>query len=117
MKQEELMKLLVNELFKMNTLHQEYQDNDTYFVIDSQKEGNTLTIKVTLKENKDKEEFENWLAQVDDDLFSEVLEELGEAYNLDAMYNSPDYKEVINQVKAKTKEIAARKIKELQTLL
>ena len=57
MKQEELLKALITELFKTNTLHQEYQDNDTHFVIDSIKEGNTLTIKVELKENKDKKEF------------------------------------------------------------
>lgn len=117
MKQEDLLKALIKELFAMNTLHQEYQDNDTHFVIDSQKEGNTLILKITLKENKDKEEFENWLAQVDDNLFSEVLEELGEAYNLDAMYNSPDYKEVISRVKAKTKELASKKIAELKKLL
>jgi hypothetical protein len=36
---------------------------------------------------------------------------------MDRMYNSPRYKEVINKVTAKTKEIAARKIKELQALL
>ena len=35
MKQEELMKTLIKELFEMDTLHQEYQDNDTHFVIDS----------------------------------------------------------------------------------
>jgi len=35
MKQEELFKTLVKELFEMDTLHQEYQDNDTHFVVDS----------------------------------------------------------------------------------
>ena len=35
MKQEELFKFLVKELFALDTLHQEYQDNDTHFVIDS----------------------------------------------------------------------------------
>jgi hypothetical protein len=35
MKQEELMKTLIEELFKMDTLHQEYQDNDIQFAIDS----------------------------------------------------------------------------------
>ena len=117
MKQEELMKLLVNELFKMDTLHQEYQDKDTQFVIDSQKNGNTLTITVTLKENKDKKEFENWLSHVDNDLFSEVLDELGETINLEKAYNGPNYKEVIAKVKNKTREVAARRIKELQALL
>ena len=35
MKQEELLKALIKELFEMNELHQEYQDNDTHFVVDS----------------------------------------------------------------------------------
>ena len=117
MKQEELLKTLIKELFEMDTLHQEYQDNDTHFVIDSQKEGNKITITVTLNENKDKEEFENWLQNVDDSLFEEVMEELGEVFDMDRLYNSPRYKEVINKVQSKTKEIAARKIKELQALL
>ena len=119
MKQEEILKALIKELFGMSELHQEYQDNDTHFVIDSIKEGNTLTIKVELKENKDKKEFEKWLETVDDDLFSEVLDELKKEglADLENIYNSKDYKKVIEKVKFKTKEIAARKIKELQKLI
>ena len=120
MKQEELFKTLVKELFEMDTLHQEYQDNDTHFVVDSQKKGDTLTITIKLVENKDKKEFEKWLETVDDNLFSEVLEELKERdnlCNLNELYNSKDYKKVISKVQSKTKEIAARKIKELQKLL
>ena len=120
MKQEELLKTLVAELMGMQELHQEYQDNDTHFVIDSKKEGNKLTIEVTLKDNKDKKDFERWLETVDDNLFSEVLEELQEKEglsNLNELYESKDYKKVINRVKSKTKEIAARRIKELQKLI
>ena len=120
MKQEELLKALINELFAMDTLHQEYQDNDTHFVIDSTREGNTLTIKVQLLENKDKKDFENWLQQVDDDLFQEVLEELAEKEGLsdiNSLYNSENYQQVIDRVKTKTKEIASRKIKMLKKLI
>ena len=120
MKKEEILKTLISELMGMEELHQEYQDNDTHFVIDSTKEGNTLTIKVKLLENKDKKEFEEWLKKVDDNLFSEVLEELQEndrLFNLEELYNSNDYKKVIDSVKTKTKEIAKRKIKEFQKLL
>ena len=35
MKQEELLKQLISELMDFGTLHQEYQDNDTHFVVDS----------------------------------------------------------------------------------
>ena len=121
MKQEELMKSLIKELFALNTTHQEYQDNDIHFVVDSQKNGNTLTIKVQLLENKDKKEFEKWLENnVDDELFSEVLEELAKKEGLtdiEALYNSKDYKKVIDKVKSKTKEIVARKVREFQNLL
>ena len=119
MKQEEILKALIKELFAMDTLHQEYQDDDTHFVIDSAKEGNTLTIKVTFIENEDKKNFENWLKLVDDDLFSEVLSELTEEglSDINAAYNSKEYKQVINKVKAKTREIAARKVKALKKLL
>jgi hypothetical protein len=120
MKQEELFKTLIKELFALDTTHQEYQDNDTHFVVDSRKNGNTLTIKVELLENKDKKEFEQWLQGIDDALFSEVLDELREKeglVDLDEIYKSKDYKKVINRVKSKTKEVAARKIKELQKLI
>ena len=120
MKQEELLKALISELMGMDELHQEYQDNDTHFVIDSTREGNTLTIKVQLLENKDKKDFENWLQQVDDDLFQEVLEELAEKEGLsdiNSLYNSENYQQVIDRVKTKTKEIASRKIKMLKKLI
>jgi hypothetical protein len=120
MKQEELLKALVSELMGMDELHQEYQDNDTHFVIDSTKEGNTLTVKVQLLENKDKKDFENLLQQVDDDLFQEVLEELAEKEGLsdiNSLYNSENYQQVIDKVKTKTKEIANRKIKMLKKLI
>jgi hypothetical protein len=120
MKQEEILKALIEELFAMDTLHQEYQDNDSHFVVDSTREGNTLTIKVQLLENKDKKEFEKWLQQVDDDLFQEVLDELAEKEglkNIDNLYNSENYQQVIDRVRSKTKELAARKIKDLKKLL
>ena len=120
MKQEELFKSLIRELFGMEELHQEYQDNDTHFVIDTQKDGNILNIRIQLLENKDKKEFENWLSEISDDFFSEILDELKEKeglYNLEELYNSKDYIKVIQRVKSKAKEIASRKIKELQRII
>jgi hypothetical protein len=35
MKQEELLKQVIKELFSLDNLHQEYQDNDTHYVVDS----------------------------------------------------------------------------------
>lgn len=120
MKQKNILKELVKELFKLQELHQEYQDNDTHFVIDSQKENDTLTIKVKILENKDKKEFENWVNQLDQNLFNEVWESLSaedELHSLDELYNSENYKEVITKFKNKAKDIASKKIKELQKLL
>jgi len=120
MKQEELLKTLIKELFALSELHQEYQDKDTHFVVDSKKEGNKLTITVTLKENKDKKEFEKWVNQLDDDLFNEVWESLSKEdalHDLNDLYNSENYKEVINKFKIRTKQIARGKIEQLQKLL
>ena len=120
MKQEEIFKTLVEELMKIDTVHHEYMDNNNAYVIDSQKNGNELIIRISIKENKDKKEFEKWLETVDDDLFSEVLDELKETEKLvdiEQLYNSKDYKKAIDKIKSKTKEIAQRKIKELQKLI
>lgn len=119
MKQEELLKTLIKELFELNTTHQEYQDSDTHFVVDSQKNGNTLTIKVQLLENKDKKEFEKWLENLDESLFEEVLESLEDEglSDLNNLYNSENYKEVINKVKSKTKEIINKRIELYKKLL
>lgn len=119
MKQEEILKALIEELLAMDELHQEYQDNDTHFVVDSKKEGNTLTIKVQLKDNKDKRDFEKWLENIDDDLLSEVLDALKDEglYNLEQLYQTKDYKKVISKIKAKTKEIVEKKINLLKKLL
>ncbi|MER2010040.1 MAG: hypothetical protein ABS939_21605 [Psychrobacillus sp.] len=76
-----------------------------------------MHITVTLVEDTDKKEFENWLKQVDDDLFYDVLKELGDNYNLDQMYNSENYKEVIDLVTFKTKELAKKRIKELESII
>lgn len=118
MKQEELS--LLKELFNLEELHREYQDNDTQYVIDTKKEGNTVTIKVTFKENKDKKEFENWVNELDDELFDEVWESLSKQYglkDLNSIYESTNYKNVITLFKNRTKEIVAEKIKQLQKLL
>lgn len=119
MKQEELFVALIKELFTADTTQQEYQDNDIHFVVDSKREGNTLNIKVELIGNKDKEEFEDWLKQVDDSLLEEVFDELGKKEglsNLQELYETEDYQQVIDAVKAKTREIAAKKIKSYKRL-
>lgn len=117
MKEEEFIKELINDLLKLDSYHYDYIDNGTQYLIDARKEGNKLIIEVSSNENKDKKDFESWLKKLDDNLFAEVLEELEDKENLFTIYKTDDYKKVIDQVKQKTKEIANRKIKELQALL
>lgn len=111
----------IKELMEVNTLHQEYQDNDIHCVIDSakDKDGN-LTIKVKLIEDKDKKDFEAWLQNIDDELFSEVIDDLKEKHdidNLNDLYNNSDqYKEVIKLFKEAAKKIALRKIEAYKKL-
>ena len=110
---------LVKELFAMDGLHEEYQDNDTQFVIDSQKNGNTVTITVTLEENKDKKNFEDWLDQIDDDLFSEITDNLpeGSLYNINELYKKGNYKVAKEVLKKKAEEILNSKINQLKNLI
>ena len=116
---EELFKVLIKELFEMEEVHYEYNENNNSYVLDSNKEGDTLTIKVQLKENEDKKEFEQWVDQMDDDIFNETYEALSEEdtlHSLNDIYNSPNYKEVINKFKSKAKEIAQNKVNSLTKL-
>lgn len=116
--QTQLLKELVQELFKMEEMHTEYQDGDTNFALDLTKENNVLTIKVTLNELKDKKEFENYVNGLDDDLYQEVIESLqGEIKDLNDIYESENYKDVISIFKDKVKEIAEEKINYLKTLI
>ena len=101
----------------MDELHQKYTDNDISFAIDTQKiDNNTLEIKVTLdEENKDKKEFEQWVKQVPDDIFSEILESLDD--DIYEKYNSEKYMEIINQVRSKANSILLDRMSKYKGLL
>ena len=82
-------------------------------------EGNSIILKLTKKDNKDKKEFEDWVNQLDDDIFTEVWESLSEDFGLKELndiYDSPNYKNVINVFKTRAKEIAEEKVKMLTKL-
>ena len=120
MKQEDLIKSLIKELLQMNEVHYEYTEGNNTYVLDSQKNGNELNIKVSIKENKDKQEFEEWANQLDDDVFEEAwqsLSELDNLHNLNELYESDNYKEVINKFKNVTKKILADRIINYKRLL
>lgn len=117
--EQEILTQLVKELFEsVNELHQEYSDDNISYVIDAQKEGNVLNITISLNENKDKEDFEQWVNDLDDDIYEETIEALtNEIKNLSEIYKSSEYKKVINAFKSKVKEIAQNRICKLQSLL
>lgn len=97
---------LVKELLEMDELHQKYQDNNISFAIDTQKvDDSTLNITIKLLDNikDDKEEFENWLKNVPQDIFAEAIESLDE--NINEKYNSEDYKEIIDSVRNRINSI------------
>lgn len=115
MKNEELLKTLIDELFNLDSISEEYQDGEIHFRIDSKKEGNTLTIKVERLENKDKENFENWLKDVDDDVFLEMVERL--PVNFNTIYNSDNYKDIINIATDEIKNILNDRINKYKMIL
>lgn len=120
MKNEKALKSLIRELFEVNELHQEYQDNEIQFAIDSQRNGDTVILKIKLLEDRDRKEFEEWVNKLDDDLFQETWEALqaeDNLHSLDEAYKGKDYKEVIKKFKAKVREIASNRIKKLQVYL
>ena len=111
---------LIKELTEMDELHQQYQDNDINFVIDARREGNHIHIDVELQENKDKKEFEAWANQFDDDLFTEIWESLSKKYNLkdlNDVYESKNFRKVINLFKKEADAIIKKKIASLQQLI
>jgi len=118
MKEENLLSL-IKELSAMNELHQEYQDNNIHYVIDAIRDGNVLKFNVEIQDTRDKEEFEKWASQLDDEFFSEVWESLSkedELHSLNELYESPNYREVIQRFKNKARQIAKRKIDALNEL-
>ena len=120
---ENIIKSLLDDLFGLDELHQEYQDNDVHFVIDTKKDGNKITVEVETiedKQNEAKKNFEDWLKNIDDELFTEILDELRkdeELIDIESLYNSESYEEVINKVEAKAKEIIEKRIEALEDLL
>lgn len=119
MKQENLI-ALIRELNELDELHTEYIDDNIHYVIDSNRDENgTLHFSIKIKDHTDKIEFQDWVKQLDDDMFQEVWEKLSEEHGLQTlneMYESDNYKEVITLFKEKAKEIARNKIDSLVKL-
>lgn len=104
---------LIKELFEMNEMHQEYKDNDISFCIDSQKkDDSTLVITIKLNENKDKEEFEKWVDNLDDEIFEQTVATVNKHFNgkMNDVYASEDYKQVIDLFKRTAFKVAQEKI-------
>lgn len=112
---------LIDAMFDINEeLHESVEINGYKITLDLEKTSdNEINIKVT-RSNSDKKEFEEWAEKIDDGLFTEAWESLSKDFNLknlDDLYESDDYRQVINIFKTKVKELAQDKIKALQNLL
>lgn len=113
---------LVKDILNMDEMHQQYQDNDINCVLDLvKKDENTFVLTVSLKENKDKKEFEHWADSIDDELFDEVWNSLSNLYDLHDLnqkYESDDTcKYVIELFKNEAKKLAKQKIAKLTKIL
>lgn len=117
------MREILEKLFQQEELHEEIVDNNIKYVIDVEKgTDNEINITVTKEQvsNKDKEQFEAWVNQLDDNLFSEIWESLSEdygLYDLNKLYESEDYKKVIDLFKERTQKILSQKIEKLTKLI
>ena len=116
---EKMLAQLVKELFESVTeLHEEYSDNNMSYAIDAEKNDNVLNITVTVKDNKDKKDFEKFVDSLDDDVYEEVIESLqDEIGDLTKLYDTEAYKDVIKVFKNKVKEVAQDRINYLKTLI
>lgn len=117
------MREILEKLFQQEELHEEIVDNNIKYVIDVEKgTDNEINITVTKEQvsNKDKEQFEAWVNQLDDNLFSEIWESLSEdygLYDLNKCYESEDYQKVIDLFKERTQKILSQKIEKLTKLI
>ena len=118
MNKNEILNELLSQLLDLNEVHYEYLDNDSKYVLDVNRENeDNITITISREANEAKHEFENWLEGVDDDLFGEALEELDGIQDLNKLYETEDFQEVIDKVKEAVKKKASEKIAEYQKLL
>lgn len=111
---------LIKKVFKMDSLHHEYVDNDTSYVVDTQKDGDVLTITIKLNENKDKKDFESWVESLDDEIFSEAYNLLSKDFTskeVNELYNSESYSTIVNAFKACANKVVCDKIQYLNNLL
>ena len=108
----------IKKLFELDELHQEYQDNDKNIVIDAKKEGDTLTIKIKFSEDKEKIAFENWVNELDDEIYLEVIDLLEEdgVKDLGELYKE-NPKLAIKMFKDRVREVVNSRIKDLKSIL
>ena len=81
-------------------------------------DNNELIIKIYYSQD-DKKEFEDWVNKLDDDLFTKTWESLADEYGLKELndiYETNNYQEVIEIFKSRARELAIEKIDELKEL-
>lgn len=125
-----IKKEILNELikaFKFNECQEAttiQNEPDVAYEVDLKKKGDIITIVLERKqlENKEKKEFERWLDSIDDDMFQEALERVEKITGLNpkelnAEYDSEDFKNVISHFKKIIPTIAKERINNLTKYL
>lgn len=106
---------LIKELMSIDQLHEEYTDDNISYVIDANREGDTLNITISLQEDTRKEDFRNWCETINDDIFVEACERF-EDLTGKTLHEAAE-EELYDEFKTVVKEVVKSKIENLQSLL
>lgn len=114
-----LFKELIQEFFEADNMHEEYEDNGIFFSIDSKKtDDNTMVITLHYKEDDSKKNFEEYVNNLDDEIFTEALEQTKKMIpNMEVVYESTDWEKVANTFQDNVNAAIENKIKNLKSFI
>ena len=93
---------------------------DFTITVDQPDDNHIIVRLEKIEQDNAKKEFENWVDQLDDEIFESVYNALAEEYSLHTlndMYESENYSEIVKLFKNKAKELVEKKIQELSKIL
>ena len=114
-----LLQAVFQELFGTNDMHEKYEDNGVFFSIDSKKtDDNTMVITLHYKEDDSKKDFEEYVDNLDDEIFTEALEQTKKMIpNMEVIYESTDWEKVADTFQDNVNAVIENKIKNLKSFI